>query len=500
MALRVYNTLTHAKESFEPVQPGKVGIYLCGPTVYKPCHIGHAVGPIIFDVIKRYLTHKGYDVQLVVNITDVDDKLIDEAAARGTTVPELAERMTKNYLDSLDRLGIDTIDSLPKASEHIGDIVGIIERLIEKNAAYVSAGDVYFDVSADRDYGKLSNRRQDDQQSQRDVEGGRKRNPGDFALWKATKPHEPAAVRYDSPWGPGRPGWHIECSAMSMRYLGDTFDIHGGGMDLIFPHHENEIAQAETATDRPFAKYWMHNGLTRFNTKKVSKSDTEMAEALKKMTLSILLDTYGGELLRYFVASTHYRRPIEFSDAEIESKRRGLSSFYRLFERIGRVCGKSVYDDPSEGMSAWQSADKGEFEAFAKDVDQFIARFFQSMDDDFNTAAAIASMFECTTRINRFVEEQALEASGDNAAAQSVAYASTQALMALGRLLGLFMKAPDSPGGGDELVGDLMEILIAARSEARQAKQFAIADMIRDRLAQAGVTLEDRPAGTVWRR
>jgi cysteinyl-tRNA synthetase len=364
----------------------------------------------------------------------------------------------------------------------------------------VADGDVYFDITADKDYGKLSNRQQDDQQAHGDLEGGKKRNPGDFALWKAAKPHEPEAVRYDSPWGKGRPGWHIECSAMSMRYLGETFDIHGGGMDLIFPHHENEIAQAETATEQPFVKYWLHNGLTRFNTKKVSKSDRQMAEALKKMTLTTLLDTYGGELLRYFVASTHYRRPIEFTDEELEGKRRGLNTFHRLFERIQRIAGKSAYDDRSTALAAWESADKSEFKEFAADAEQFIKRFYDAMDDDFNTAAALASMFEFANRINRFIEERELEKSPGDSPAKHVAYASTQGLMALGRLLGLFTSAPEKTGVGDELVDSLMDILIAARAEARKARQFAIADMIRDRLGEAGVTLEDRPDGTIWRR
>jgi len=501
MGIRVYNTLTKEKEPFETIEPGKVGIYVCGPTVYKPCHIGHAVGPIVFDVIKRYLTHRGYAVTMVVNITDVDDKLIDEAAVQETTVSALAARMTKNYLSAMKTLGIDTIDHMPKAVDHIREIVKMIERLIARDAAYVDDGSVYFDVTADADYGKLSNRKSDDQQSQRDVEGGDKRHAGDFALWKAAKPHEPAEVRFDSPWGPGRPGWHIECSAMSVCYLGETFDIHGGGMDLIFPHHENEIAQSETAHGKPFAKYWMHHGLTRFNTKKVSKSDANMADALKKMTLSRLLEEHGGELIRYFVLSTHYRRPIEFSDAEIESKRRGLSSFHRLFDRIERVCGKSPYDDPTTSLNVWQQTDKRLSESFAGDVDGFVARFFTAMDDDFNTAAAIASMFECATRINRFVEESGLEsADGERAADRSVVYASAQTLMSLGRLHGLFIKAPEAGGAGDELVEQLMQILIAARGEARKAKQFGIGDMIRDELAKAGVTLEDRPDGTLWRR
>ncbi|NOT02337.1 MAG: cysteine--tRNA ligase [Phycisphaerales bacterium] len=501
MAIRVYNTLSHQKEPFEPVSPGRVGIYLCGPTVYKPSHIGHAVGPIVFDVIKRFLTYRGYSVRLVVNITDVDDKLIDEAAAQGTTVPELAERMTGNYLDAMKRLGIDTIDEMPKASEHIGEIVGMIQKLIGGGQAYAAGGDVYFDVSTDADYGKLSNRRVEDQQSVRDLEGGGKRNAGDFALWKAAKSHEPVEVRYDSPWGPGRPGWHIECSAMSMKYMGDTLDMHGGGLDLIFPHHENEIAQSESATGKPFAKYWLHNGLTRFNTKKVSKSDSEMAEALKKMILTHLLDTHGGELLRYFVLSTHYRRPIEFSDVELESKRKGLVQFHRLFERIERVCGRSLFDVAGDGFSTWRAADKGGHGAFADEVAGHLTQFEESMDDDFNTAAAIAAMFECTTRVNRFIEENKLESGGGDASSKAVLLAAGGALMGYGRLLGLFRSRPEAAScDGDGVVDELMDILIATRAEARKVKQFGIADLIRVRLGEAGITLEDRADGTVWRR
>ena len=282
MALRVYNTLTHEKEIFEPVKPGHVGIYLCGPTVYKESHIGHAVGPVLFDAIKRFLVYKGYKVTWVVNITDVEDKIIDQAAKEGCGVFELAERVARSYCDALARLGVRSIDHMPKASEHIGDIIAMIERLVDKDLAYASNGDVYFDVARDADYGKLSNRNIEDQAGQRDIVSGQKRNPGDFALWKASKPGEPKELCFESPWGVGRPGWHIECSAMSMKYLGPTFDIHGGGMDLIFPHHENEIAQSESYSGKPYAKYWAHNGLTRLNTKKLSKSDPEMQKALKR--------------------------------------------------------------------------------------------------------------------------------------------------------------------------------------------------------------------------
>ena len=326
MTLRVYNTLSHEKELFKPVQPGKVGIYLCGPTVYKNSHLGHAVGPVIFDAIKRYLVYKGFEVTWVVNITDVEDKLIDEARKQQRGVYDLAEEVSRNYRDGLARLAVNNIDYMPKASENINEIITMTQQLIDRGYAYEVSGDVYFDVSKDEDYGRLSNRKVEDQSCQRDLTGEGKRNPQDFALWKASKPGEPDEVCFDSPWGKGRPGWHIECSAMSIKFLGETFDFHGGGMDLIFPHHENEIAQAESATGKLFAKSWLHNGLTRFNTKKISKSDPEMQKLLEEMTLTNLLDKWGGELIRFFILSTHYRRPIEFSDEELTSKKKGLET------------------------------------------------------------------------------------------------------------------------------------------------------------------------------
>ncbi len=500
MALRVFNTLTQQKERFEPVEPGKVGIYLCGPTVYKPSHVGHAVGPIIFDTIKRYLTFKEYDVTLVVNVTDVDDKLIAEAREQKTTVPELAERITASYLDALAKLGIDTIDHMPKASEHIDDIVGMCRRLIEKDAAYVSGGDVYFDVSADADYGKLSHRKAEDQLSgSRELAGGEKRNPGDFALWKSAKPDEPAEVQFDSPWGKGRPGWHIECSAMSMRYLGETFDIHGGGMDLIFPHHENEIAQSETCFEKPFAKYWLHNGLTRFNTKKISKSDAEMKQRMDELVLANLLRKHTGELLRFFVLSTHYRRPIEFSDEEIAGKRKGLESFYRLFERVHRETGIDPYVAGDTLDRLHQDAQTDRQRQFVQVCLDHRLRFLEAMDDDFNTGGAIGVLFELATAINRFLDQEQIELS-EQPISKALAAAAVQTLRAHSRLLGLFGSPSPKASADDSLVGDLMDVLIAARAEARKAKQFALADLIRDRLGQIGVTLEDRPDGTSWRK
>jgi len=500
MSLKVYNTLSQTKEILEPVNPGKIGIYLCGPTVYKPSHIGHAVGPIIFDTIKRYLTFKGYEVTLVVNITDVEDKLIAEARIQGCTVNELAERMTANYLEALNKLGVHSIDHMPKASEYIGAIIEMCEKLIAKEAAYVSNGDVYFDITADDDYGKLSHRKVEDQQAGgRDLTGEDKRNPGDFALWKAAKSEEPDNVKFDSPWGMGRPGWHIECSAMSAKILGETFDIHGGGKDLIFPHHENEIAQSETCFDKPFVKYWLHNGLTRFNTKKISKSDAEMAKRMDELVLNKLLNRYSPELVRYFVLSTHYRRPIEFSDEELEAKKKGLEGFYRLFERIERVTG----DDPYAGGNTLQKVqpatdNKGEQE-FVHECLDHQARFLEAMDDDFNTGAAVGILFELTKTINRYMDSENIETS-DRASSKKLSAAAVQTLRSLTELLGLFEKKPEKSGTHDALIDDLMEVLIAVRAEARKAKQYKLADLVRDKLTSAGIVLEDRPDGTIWRQ
>ncbi len=494
MGLVVYNTLTRQKAPFEPVTPGKVGMYVCGPTVYKPSHVGHAVGPIIFDAVKRYLVHRGFDVTWVVNITDVDDKLIDEAAQQNITTMELAERVTQDYLDAMAKLHVDTIDIYPKASEHIPDIIDFINRLIERGMAYPADGDVYFDVTKDPEYGKLSNRRLEDQTGQRDLQSGAKRHPADFALWKAAKPEEPKEVKFDSPWGAGRPGWHIECSVMSMRYLGETFDIHGGGMDLVFPHHENEIAQSECATGKPMAKVWMHNGLTKVNTKKISKSDAspEMQEALMKMTLHNLLAEYPGELIRFFVLSTHYRRPIEYSEEEIESKRKGLHTFYRLFDRVERRCGASPYQDAGFETAITSSA-------LATACTEQLAAFERAMDDDFNTAGAVAALFDWAGKINRFIEEEKLE-TGGSAAARADALAATRRLIAAARLIGIFIDPPEKKAAGDDTLTDAaMQVLIKVRQHLRKKKDFETADLIRDLLGESKITLEDRPDGTIWR-
>src|SRR5438093_9957826 len=376
MSLRVYNTLTRQKEPF-PKQPGQaVGMYVCGPTVYKPSHIGHMVGPVIFDTVKRYLTYLGYKVTWVVNITDVDDKLIVRARELHTTVKDLAEKMTADYVECLRKLNVAGIDQMPRATEHIDGMIAMMQGLIEKGYAYPAGGDVYFDVTKDPDYGKLCNRDPEQLEAGARIEvSDKKRNAGDFALWKGAKPGEP---QWPSPWGPGRPGWHIECPVMSMKLLGETLDIHGGGLDLQFPHHENELAQSESYTGKPFARVWMHNGLLKMGTAKMAGSVGNV------VNIADLLQRHHPETVRFLLLSTHYRSPIEYSDDRLVEVAKALKAFYRFFERYERITGESFYAlRPGEpGASA-----TGEMAALR-------SRFLECMDDDFNTGGAVGVLFE----------------------------------------------------------------------------------------------------------
>ncbi|MDZ4781277.1 MAG: cysteine--tRNA ligase [Planctomycetia bacterium] len=510
--LRVYNTLSRQKETLEPVSPGKVGIYLCGPTVYKPSHIGHMVGPVIFDAVKRYLVYSGYQVTWVVNITDVDDKLIKESNARGMKMSELAEEMTADYKHNLSAMGVDTIDHFPKATENIDEIITLTQTLIDKGFAYQSGSDVYFEVGKDKEYGKLSRRSVE----QLTGEGGdmaeRKRSPADFALWKGAKPGEPA---WKSPWGEGRPGWHIECSAMSRKLLGESFDIHGGGLDLIFPHHENEVAQSECCHGRPQAKYWMHNGLMQAssevgklggrNTRETAVGDQAAQEAGKigkskgASAFSELLKQFDGETIRFFLLSTHYRRPIDFSNERIEEVRTGLDTFYRFFKRYERTTGEDFYR-----VALVAKRSEGDEQQFAGALGEALKghrqRFIEAMDDDFNTGGAIGDLFELLRALNKFCDDEKLDTA---ASAKPEAIAAlkqgARVLRELAGTLGLFRAAPQASSGDDDgLVGKLMELMIKYRADARKNKNFALGDAIRKDLAELGLILEDRPTGTEW--
>lgn len=492
LRISVYNTLTRRKEPFVPVHEGKVGMYLCGPTVYKPSHVGHMVGPVIFDTVKRFLTWCGYQVKFVVNITDIDDKLIIEAAKQNTTVPDIANRVTQDYWNCLKALGVNGIDLFPKATEHVPEILAMIESLIAKGHAYPSGGDVYFDVSSDEDYGKLCNRDPEQMEAGARIEvSERKRNPGDFALWKGAKPGEPS---WPSPWGSGRPGWHIECSAMSLKWLGAPIDIHGGGLDLQFPHHENELAQSESHLGHTFSKYWMHNGLMKTGDKKMSKSEGN------EVVVSALLKKHAPEAIRYLLLSSHYRSPIEYSEARLEEVARSLDGFRRYFELFERITKSSFFtlETPAHLQAAYLNPE-GQSGKLAKSMAKLATEFVDAMADDFNTGGAIGALHQMLTALNGFIHDGKLEA---QASPESIAdlIAGTQYLRFATRILGLFIDAPVKSVAQDGLVDGLMKLVIEIRAESRKNKQFAIADQIRKGLGELGITLEDRAGGTVWRQ
>lgn len=516
MTLRIYNTLSRTKEDFEPVSPGKVGMYLCGPTVYKPAHIGHMVGPVIFDTIKRYLTYSGFEVQWIVNITDVDDKLINKAGELGMPVTDLAKEMTEDYFDNLQLMGVDSIDLFPYATEHIQEMLDMIGSLIEKGHAYPLNGDVYFRTEADDDYGKLSGRSIDEVLAGTRVEANdRKENPADFALWKSSKEGEPA---WESPWGSGRPGWHIECSAMSSKYLGETFDIHGGGLDLLFPHHENELAQSECCNGKPFAKYWMHNGLMQASGQAgkvggghdrhgdTSDQEAQIANKLAgsagaESVKTAVFSKHHPETVRFFLLATHYRSPIDFSDERIAEVGRSLESFYRLIETFERITSRDFYSLEAAVIRGESTPIEGDPPGFFAELTSLRDRFIDCMDDDFNTGGAVGVLFDLRKAINGFISKAKLESGEKSDSDISALVAAATLLKELAGILGVFRKPIENASdGGDELVGGLMELLIELRATCRKEKNFGLADRIRDGLGELKVTLEDRPDGTGWRK
>jgi len=512
--IRVYNTLSKIKEEFQSVKPGKVGMYLCGPTVYKPSHIGHMVGPVIFDAIKRYLVYNGYDVTFVINITDVDDKLIAESRVRNIPMSAVADEMTADYMRNLDAMGVlDNVDHFPKATEYMAQIIDFVNNLIQKGFAYESEGDVYFDVTQVSDYGKLSHRSLEQMLGEGGSTAGQKHSACDFALWKSAKPGEPS---WKSPWGEGRPGWHIECSVMSGALLGETFDIHGGGLDLVFPHHENEIAQSESRYGCPMAKYWLHNGLMQAssevgkvggrNTREAETGDLLSQEAGKiskskgANAFRDMLKQFDPETIRFFLLSSHYRRPIDFSFERIEEVGKGLDTFYRFFKRYERITGESFY----RVIAAKIRENGGNASCgnpFLKSVYELKAKFLEAMDDDFNTGGATGVLFDMLRLLNKYVDDNQFETekTPDVEKLQSLKQA-VKVFRELAMTFGLFRQAPaEKPtAANNELVGKLMALLIELRANARKSKDFATADKIRKDLADAGIVLEDRPTGTEW--
>lgn len=467
MALQIYNTLTRMKETFIPQEPGKVKIYVCGPTVYDYIHIGNARPMIFFDVVRAYFENQGNDVNYVVNFTDVDDKMIRKAEQTGTTVPEVADKFIGAYYEDLDGLGIPRATLNPRVTDNMESIIEFIQELMDRDFAYENGGDVFYRTRKFDDYGKLSQQNLDELQFGIRIEvDKRKESPEDFVLWKAAKPGE---ISWSSPWGDGRPGWHIECSAMARRYLGDTLDIHGGGQDLQFPHHECEVAQSEALTGKPLANYWMHNGYIRINNEKMSKS------LGNGVLVKELREQYTKEAVRYFMLSTHYRNPLNYSDEVMDQAQKSVERLanaaanidYRLKTAIGS----------KEDQVSPQVAEK---------ISAVLAEFHQKMQDDFNTPDAITAMFQWASEANQLLKEASIPAADLH-----------EMLRAFHEMNGVLRIVNT---GTDELLDEEIEALIAERIEARKNKNWARADEIRDKLADEGIVLEDTAQGMRWRR
>ena len=476
MSINIYNTLTRKKEEFKPMKEGHVGMYVCGPTVYDAPHIGHARSAYAFDVMRRYFAYKGYKVKFVRNVTDVDDKIINKAMQEfkgedlNIAVKNVSDKYLKVYHDCMGKLGIMQPDREPKATEYINKMTDFIKTLIQRGTAYQAGGDVYFDVAKANGYGKLSNQSFEMLESgARIASGENKKDPMDFALWKSAKPDEPS---WDSPWGKGRPGWHIECSVMSSNILGDEFDIHGGGIDLIFPHHENEIAQSEGA-GKKFARYWIHNGLLTINKEKMAKSLGNF------ITIEDILSKYPSDVLKILFLQTHYSHPVDFSWEKMDEAKKAQDRFYILFDKLNRDKRQGTPYHKGTG----QARDK-ENESAQKEINAFKEKFEKAMDDDFNTAEALAVLFDLVTCINKNFSEL---------------YLAKDTLIELGKVLGLFESGKISGNSIDSSEKSEIENLINLRIAARKNKDFKEADKIRKELEEKGIILEDTKDGTTWR-
>jgi cysteinyl-tRNA synthetase len=485
--LRVYNTLSGKKEVFKPLRGKKVGMYACGVTVYDVCHIGHARSTVVFDVIFRYLRFLGYEVTYVRNITDLDDKIIKRANDEGVPWQDIADRYTREFTADMEALGLEKPTQEPKATDHIVEMIRMTERLMEEGYAYQADGDVFYSVDKFEGYGKLSKRDPDQMKAGARVEvDEKKRNPLDFALWKASKPGEPS---WESPWGRGRPGWHIECSAMSQSYLGETLDIHGGGKDLIFPHHENEIAQSEGPTGKPFARFWIHNGFVNINQEKMSKSLGNI------LTIKEILTRFHPEIIRLFLLSHHYRSPVDFSEENLAEAKMSMDRFYSTLQRMDEWEGK--------GSRGGGGIPKERVHKCMEEVKTFPERFRAAMDDDFNTALALAHFHDLARNLN------ALMGKGDagSDALEALLPVSRENFRRFGDILGLFQRPPGdyfreqmrrevTRLGIDE---DHINRMIRERHEAREQRDWKRADEIRESLGSMGIVVEDGPAGTTWR-
>ncbi|MFB5663047.1 cysteine--tRNA ligase [Alteribacillus sp. HJP-4] len=464
MAITLYNTMSRKKEAFVPLEKGKVKMYVCGPTVYNYIHIGNARPAVVFDMVRKYLEYRGYEVEFVTNFTDVDDKIIKAAKELKEKVPVLAERFIAAYHEDTSALGVKKADLHPRVTETMPDIIAFIKALIEKGFAYEADGDVYFQTRSFSGYGKLSSQSIEDLQMGARIEiGEKKKDPLDFALWKAAKEDE---ISWESPWGAGRPGWHIECSAMVKKYLGETIDIHAGGQDLAFPHHENEVAQSEALNQKQMAKYWMHNGYIQIDNEKMSKSLGNF------VLVQDIIKQYRPEVVRFFMLQSHYRSPLNFS-AEL------LTSAQNSLERIQTTAANLKH-------RLKMSADFGEKKFWLEQAKNRKQQFIQAMDDDFNTANGISTLFDLVKDANMYLQEQ------------QTSKEVLEAMLEVIRDIGSLMDIPVEPV--EEILDEDIEQLIAERIKARKDKNFARADEIRDTLKEQGIILEDTPQGTRWKR
>jgi cysteinyl-tRNA synthetase len=483
--MEVYNTMTRRKETFQPREPGKVGLYVCGPTTYNYIHLGNARPLVFFDTVRRYFAYKGYEVLYIQNFTDVDDKIINRAVQEGKDPLELSRIYINEYFKDADALNVRRADEHPKVTGHMPGIIKMVEALVENGSAYVVEGDVYFEVRKFAGYGKLSGRTLDDLQAGARVDvDTRKRDPLDFAVWKTAKPGEPS---WDSPWGPGRPGWHIECSAMSLKYLGTNFDIHGGGFDLIFPHHENEIAQSEAATGEPFVRYWLHNGFITVKEEKMSKSLGNF------FLVRDILAKFQPEIVRFFLLSTHYRSPLDFDGEKLAAAGRGLERIKTSIRLLTEALAKKNGEDAAVTTGDLKSA-----------IDTLKSSFEAAMDDDFNTALAVGITFDLAREVNSAVQQL-----GDTLARadRENLQKAMDLFKVFNEVLGVFkvdgngsiiIESASEEGSG--FAEKLLNLIIEVRQEARQKKDWGTSDRIRDGLKELGIVLEDTPQGVRWKK
>ena len=473
--LKVYNTMTRSKEEFKPLKEGEASIYCCGVTPYNHPHIGNARPFVTWDVIRRYLAHKGYKVRYIQNFTDVDDKIIRTANEEGVKWSDISGRYIDAYFKAMDALNVKRADIYPRVSETIPDIIAMVQKLVDKGYAYaVDNGDVFYRVEKFAGYGKLSGRKLEDMQAGARIDvDERKEHPMDFALWKAAKPGEPS---WDSPWGKGRPGWHIECSTMSLKYLGEKFDFHGGGSDLIFPHHENEIAQSQACIgdEHSFAQYWLHNGFITIHNEKMSKSKNNF------FTVKDILAEYPGEVVRFFILQTHYRSPLDFSDERLKEAQTSLNRLAQSKGFMDELLAKAGSSDTAKELAEKAAA--------------YVKEFHEEMDDDLNTALAISQIFALSKDINIYYQD----VMNKGAAFDSGNFAKVaEAYKLMTGIIGIFEQ---EDAADDELAGKLMDLIINIRQDARKEKNWALADKIRDELKEAGVILEDTPNGVRWKK